>query len=78
MTLLVRNGPIENVLTLASAAWRDSLRLAAGEERRVEVPVGRDSGAALVSFTSASGFRPGDVNPGSRDTRFLGAWVAIE
>jgi len=78
LALLVRNGPIDNVVTLSSAAWSDSLRLAAGEERRVEVPVGRDSGAALVSFTSASGFRPGDVNPGSRDTRFLGAWVAIE
>ena len=77
LALLVRNGPIDNVVTLSSAAWSDTLRLAAGEERRVEVPIARDSGAALVSFTSASGFRPGDVNPGSRDTRFLGAWVAI-
>ena len=77
VTLLIRNGPLDNVVTLASAAWRESLRLAPGEERGVEVPIGRDSGAALVTFTSASGFRPGDVNPGSRDTRFLGAWVAI-
>jgi hypothetical protein len=52
--------------------------LAAGEERSVEVPIGRESGAALITFTSAAGFRPGDANPGSRDTRFLGAWIAIK
>ncbi|MEO7271997.1 MAG: hypothetical protein ABIX28_17005, partial [Vicinamibacterales bacterium] len=78
MTLLVRNGPIDNVVTLVSAEWSDTLRLAAGEERSVEVPIGRDSGAALVTFTSSAGFRPGDVTAGSRDTRFLGAWVAVQ
>ena len=77
VTLLVRNGPLENSVALASGAWSDTLRLAAGEERSVNLPVGRDSGAALVSIRSSSGFRPGDVTPGSRDTRFLGAWVAI-
>ncbi len=78
VTLLVRNGPTDNVVTLVSAGWNDRLRLAAGEERSVEVPIGRDSGAALVTFTSSTGFRPGEVNPGSRDTRFLGAWVALQ
>jgi hypothetical protein len=66
------------VVTLVSARWSDRLRLAAGEERSVEVPIGSDSGAALVTFSSSAGFRPGDANPGSRDTRFLGAWVAIQ
>jgi hypothetical protein len=65
------------VVALSTGAWNDSLRLAPGEERSVDVPIGRDRGAALVGVTSSSGFRPGDVNPGSRDTRFLGAWVAI-
>jgi hypothetical protein len=78
LPLLVRNGAVDNVVTLVSAGWSDSLRLAAGEERSVEVPIGRDSGAALVTFSSSAGFRPGDVTPGSRDTRFLGAWIAIQ
>ncbi|HUR35263.1 MAG TPA: hypothetical protein VM032_15775, partial [Vicinamibacterales bacterium] len=78
LTLLVRNGPNDNVVTLLSAGWSDSVRLAAGEERSVEIPIGRDSNAALVTFTSSTGFRPGDVNAGSRDTRFLGAWIAVQ
>jgi hypothetical protein len=32
----------------------------------------------LVTFDAAAGFRPNAVDPSSRDTRFLGVWVAIE
>jgi hypothetical protein len=78
MTLELRNAPVDNAVTLRSGAWTETLRLAAGEERRVEVPVDRSSGAALVTFDVSSGFRPSAADPASRDTRFLGAWVKVE
>jgi hypothetical protein len=31
-----------------------------------------------VTAASASGFRPSELDPKSRDARFLGAWVKIQ
>ena len=81
MPLLLRNAPIDNTVTLQSGAWSDTLRLSAGEERSVDVPLdvsGRASGAALVTFDVSAGFRPASADPASRDTRFLGVWVKMQ
>ena len=61
-----------------SGAWSETLRLAPGEERRVDVPIDPSRGAALVTFQVTSGFRPNEADPTSRDTRFLGAFVRLE
>jgi hypothetical protein len=45
----------------------------AGEERRVEVPE-----AGVLRIRSSAGFRPSEVNAGSRDTRLLGVFVRPE
>ena len=37
--LQLRNAPVENTVTLVSGQWRESLTLAPGEERRVEIPL---------------------------------------
>jgi hypothetical protein len=75
LQLLVRNGPIENSVTLASAAWQERLLLNAGEERLVNVPFdGRDRTTPLT-VAAANGFRPADVDPGSEDRRLLGVWI---
>jgi hypothetical protein len=74
LQLLVRNGPVENHVTLASAAWREQLRLAAGEERLVPVPAGNRLTTPLT-VSAANGFRPADVDPGSEDRRLLGVWI---
>jgi hypothetical protein len=74
----VRNGPVDNSVTVESGDWREQLHLTPGESRRLDVPLDPARGAALVSFHVASGFRPNAVDPSSRDKRFLGAWVAIE
>jgi hypothetical protein len=78
ITLQVRNAPVDNVVTARSGAWSDTLRLAPGEEGRLEVPLDRSRGAALVTFDVTSGFRPSGSDPTSQDTRFLGAFVRIE
>ena len=73
----VRNAPVENQVTLESGQWREALTLAPGEERYLEVPVAPGRGAAMVTMTSRSGFRPSESVQGSRDERFLGVWVSI-
>jgi hypothetical protein len=78
VTLLMRNAPVENQVTLESGAWRDAMSLAPGEERRIQVPVDRSRGAALVTVTTSTGFRPSAVDPKSRDDRFLGVYVKVE
>ncbi len=76
-TLLLRNAPVDNRVTFESSAWRDEMSLAAGEERRVEVPIDARRGAALVTITASAGFRPSAVDRGSRDDRFLGVWIKV-
>jgi hypothetical protein len=77
VTLLVRNAPVDNHVTFESAAWREEMTLGAGEERRVQVPVDSQRGAALVTVNSSSGFRPSAVDSKSRDDRFLGVFIKV-
>jgi hypothetical protein len=74
--LYVRNGPVTNVVTLASDSWRQEVRLQADEERDVDVPGDRQRLAASLQVMSAQGFRPSEVNPRTDDDRFLGVWIA--
>lgn len=75
--LLLRNGARDNVITLESGRWRDEFAMLSGEERRIDVPNAGDAAAALVRIRSAAGFRPSEVDPNSRDTRFLGVFVRL-
>jgi hypothetical protein len=76
LSLLVRNGPAANTVTIESGAWKDELPMAPGEERRIDVPADSQRGTAhLVRIASSAGFRPSEVNAGSRDTRLLGVFV---
>jgi hypothetical protein len=75
-TLLVRNGAVENTLLIESGGWRDQVRLGPGEERRMEIPLNIER-ATLIRFTTSTGFRPSEVDPKSRDSRFLGVWVKV-
>jgi hypothetical protein len=76
-SMLVRNGPVRNRVTIECGSRRETLDLAEGEERTVIIP--RDAGkdTTLVRLASASGFRPSEVNPASQDGRFLGVWVQL-
>jgi hypothetical protein len=73
--LQIRNAPVENVVTMQSGTWREVLQLTPGEERQLRLPVDPQRGAALVTITTSSGFRPSEVESESRDSRFLGVWV---
>jgi hypothetical protein len=77
-TLLLRNGAAENTVLIETKGWRESLGLGAGEERRVQVPSDVARGAAWLRITTSAGFTPSEVDPNSRDHRFLGVWVKVE
>ncbi len=72
-TLLLRNGPVPNVVRLQAGAWSSAIALAPREERLVEVPL--ISGLALLEVRTETGFRPSQTEPGSKDARYLGIWI---
>jgi hypothetical protein len=76
--LELRNAPVANQVIVQSGTWREVLDLAPGEEREVTVPVDRARQATAISFASRAGFRPSEVEQGSRDDRFLGVWVRLQ
>ena len=78
LTLILRNAPVANRVSLTVGQWRQDLEMAPGEERRVEIPVGAPSGIAALRLRSAAGFQPSDTDPHSRDTRFLGVYVTVQ
>ncbi|HEY2905292.1 MAG TPA: hypothetical protein VGJ29_05280 [Vicinamibacterales bacterium] len=73
--LLVRNGPRQNKVTLASGAWREAITLQPGEERSSDIPLEPGHSSALLRVTSSAAWRPSDVDPSSDDRRLLGCWI---
>ena len=78
VTLLLRNAPVDNQVTFESGAWREVLSLGPGEEWRLQIPIDRHRGAALLTVTTSAGFRPSAVDPKSRDDRFLGVYIKVD
>jgi hypothetical protein len=75
LSLWLRNGPIANAVAVDCGSWRVDLSLAAGEERRVDVPMRDRQISARLRIRSAETFRPSAIDPNSRDTRLLGVFV---
>lgn len=77
LSLLLRNAPVENTVTLEFGGRRATIVLEPGEERRIDVPLDPARGAALIGIGASAGFRPSDADPNSRDTRMLGIFVRV-
>jgi hypothetical protein len=77
VALSLRNGAAANVVRLESGRWHEEIALQSGEERRIDVPIDASRGAALITIRSSGGFRPSEVDPASRDTRFLGVYCRL-
>jgi hypothetical protein len=75
--VLVRNGPVANDVDVRSDQpdWHQTLAMYPGQEQEVEVPVDPGRGAVLLRVVCRNGFRPSEVEHGSRDTRLLGVWM---
>ena len=76
-SIVIRNAPVDNRVLIEAGGWREEMRLGPGEERRVDIPLDTRRGATLISFSTSSGFRPSEVEPGSQDGRFLGVWIRV-
>jgi len=77
VTLLLRNAPVDNRVVIQSGSWREEMPLGPGEGRRVQLPIDVQHGAALLTISTSSGFRPSVADPNSHDDRFLGVWVKV-
>ncbi|HEY3045540.1 MAG TPA: hypothetical protein VGJ39_16030, partial [Vicinamibacterales bacterium] len=73
--IFVRNGSVDNEVTLQTPRWRERLTLKPGEERVVGVPPDDRGRVMRLKVTATNGFRPADVDPKSEDVRFLGVWI---
>ena len=74
MTVLLRNGARANTVHLRGALTLD-FALAPAEERMLTIPLGAASRAAFLTVRADHGFRPSEVDAGSRDERYPGAWL---
>jgi hypothetical protein len=77
IAVLLRNAPVDNTVILESGGSRQEIALKPGEERRIDVPLDAARGSTLLRLHSAAGFRPSEIDPSSRDTRFLGVYCRL-
>jgi hypothetical protein len=77
LAVTLRNGPLVNDVTIHALDTDQRFTLQPGEERRVSLPTVFMGGAYAASIRTSAGFRPSDVDPKSRDQRFLGVYVVM-
>ncbi len=75
LELFLRNAPVDNTVVIDIDGERHELTLGPREERVVALARVRPGPYASVRVTSRSGFRPSELDTGSRDLRYLGCWV---
>jgi hypothetical protein len=75
LDLFVRNGPVDNQVTIDVDGKAHDLSLKPGEEQLVRLTNSHGRSFARVRITSRNGFRPSMAEPGSADLRYLGCWV---
>jgi hypothetical protein len=75
LQMFVRNAAARNRIHLEIDGVEQALPLASREERTLPIQIGESRPGALIRVRTESGFRPSDVEQGSRDRRFLGVWI---
>jgi hypothetical protein len=75
LQIFVRNGAAPNPVRIDIEGVEQEFELHPREERTLPIPIADHRPGALVRIHTQNGFRPSDVEAGSRDTRFLGVWI---
>jgi hypothetical protein len=75
--IVVRNGAVRNDVSLRSGAGEEHFALQPGEQRPSRLSVSSRDSPQAVRIETSAGFRPADVDPRSRDRRFLGVYVVM-
>ena len=76
VVLRIHSGAQANNVTITTFGWQRQLALVPGVATEVELPVVAGGVVPLVISTD-NGFSPRQINPESKDPRFLGIWVEI-
>ena len=79
-TLMLRAGPVAVDVVVDDGQQATTVSLQPGESRRVELqaaPAAPAPQARHLRLRTSSSFVPADLEPGSRDRRPLGAWLAF-
>lgn len=74
LAVQLHSGARPNHVTLSTPHWSERLDLTPGVTREVRMPHAR---LVPLTITTSSGFVPAEIQPGSRDRRLLGCWVAF-
>ena len=74
--LRVHGGPAPNRATFSSGRWSQRLEMAPGQAYDVALPAD-DDGISTITISTESGFTPSQVDPASKDNRFLGIWIEV-
>jgi hypothetical protein len=69
--------PVANSVRFETPGLTWTTDLEAGVPAEVDVEPTPLDGTLRMTISPASGFRPSEVTPGSRDRRFLGCWVEV-
>ena len=75
LQMFVRNAAAANRVRVEIDGVEQVLDLQPREERTLPFPIADNRRGAVVRIHSQTGFHPSEVEPGSTDTRFLGAWI---
>ncbi len=76
LTLTLRNGAVQNDVTILDQNREQHLSLQPGEARRITIPASPRR-ADVTRIRTSAGFRPSEVDPHSQDQRFLGVYVVM-
>ena len=71
----IRAGAVPVGVTVRREGWHTSVDLPRHGVREVAIPVRAGEEFIRLEIAADAGFRPSAVDPGSGDTRLLGAWV---
>jgi hypothetical protein len=75
-TLRIHCGVKANRVTLRSHGWSQALDLVPDRPQEVTLPAAT-RGIVALEIETADGFVPSEIDPSSRDRRFLGAWIEV-
>ena len=77
VVLRFHSGGEPNTVRMSVPGWEWEAALVAGQGAEVELPPAVD-GVIPLTVTTTNGFRPSDLDAGSRDSRLLGIWVEFK
>ncbi len=69
--------PVANAVRFETPGHTWTTELEAGVPTELDIEPTALDGTLRMTISPASGFRPAELTPGNRDSRFLGCWVEV-